>query len=85
MLTDPDLGKYEPVPDMMVPVFKAIAEPRPGGPSATLLPAELKEARRVAGLDPNEASARTTKHQDARKAGRQSASRGRPGQTVERD
>ncbi|MEV6265940.1 Fic family protein [Kribbella sp. NPDC051936] len=85
MLTDPDLGKYEPVPDMMVPVFKAIAEPRPGGPSATLLPADLKEARRVAGLDPNGASARTTKQQDAGKAGRQSASRGRPGRTVERD
>jgi cell filamentation protein len=84
MLTDPDLGKYEPVPDMMVPVFKHIAEPRPGGPTRTMISSELKEARRVAGLDPTEAAARTTKSQGAAGIQRRSTTRGRSGQSTER-
>lgn len=83
MLTDPDLGKYEPVPDMMVPVFGAIAEERPGGPVRTMIPAELKEARRVAGLDPSEAPAQNAPRQDTTRARRGSA-RGREGQSTER-
>ncbi len=31
MLSGPDLGRYEPVPDSLVPVFRAIAVPRTSG------------------------------------------------------
>ncbi|WP_410786920.1 Fic/DOC family protein [Kribbella sp. C-35] len=83
MLTDPDLGKYEPVPEMMVPVFKHVAEPRPGGPARTMISSELKEARRVAGLDPSEAPTRTTQAGSTTAARRGSSSRGRSGQSPE--
>ncbi|WP_229116859.1 Fic/DOC family protein [Actinomyces bovis] len=32
-LSGPDLGRYEPVPDSLVPVFRAITQPRIGGPA----------------------------------------------------
>ncbi|NIK55374.1 Fic/DOC family protein [Kribbella shirazensis] len=84
MLTAPDLGKYEPVPEALEPVFKAIAEPRPGGPTRTMIPAELKEARRVAGLDPRETPARTTQSRSTGETTRRGTSRSRPGQSTER-
>ncbi|WP_327638987.1 Fic family protein [Kribbella sp. NBC_00482] len=83
MLTDPDLGKYEPMPEMMVPVFKHIAEERPGGPTQTMLSPELKEARRVAGLDPSEAPTQTTQAGSSTAARRGSSARGRSGQSPE--
>ncbi|MGW7681466.1 Fic/DOC family protein [Kribbella sp. NPDC054772] len=79
MLTDPDLGQYKPVPDEMVPVFRFIAEPRPGGPTRTLVPDELKEVRRVAGIDPVEASFRTTQSKGTAGSTRPGSSRKRPG------
>lgn len=85
MLTDPDLGQYKPVPDMMVPVFKAIAEPRPGGPTKTLVPIELREARRVAGLDTGGAQRRTTKSTGATGNRRTGTSRSRSSKSAERD
>ncbi|MDO4900968.1 Fic family protein [Actinomyces sp.] len=33
MLSGPDLGRYKPVPDSLVPVFRVIAQPRATGPS----------------------------------------------------
>ncbi|WP_199176320.1 Fic family protein [Actinomyces qiguomingii] len=33
MLSGPDLGRYEPVPDSLVPIFRVIAQPRATGPS----------------------------------------------------
>ena len=35
MLSGPDLGTYEPVPDSLIPIFRQIAQPRTGGPRAT--------------------------------------------------
>ena len=35
MLSGPDLGTYEPVPDSLIPIFHHIAQPRTGGPRAT--------------------------------------------------
>ena len=35
MLSGPDLGTYEPVPDSLIPIFRHIAQPRTGGPRAT--------------------------------------------------
>ena len=35
MLSGPDLGTYEPVPDSLIPIFRHIAQPRTGGPRTT--------------------------------------------------
>ncbi|MGZ0149745.1 Fic/DOC family protein [Kribbella sp. WER1] len=80
MLSGPDLGQYEPWPEELEPVFEAIAEPRPGGPTRSLVPAELREARRVAGLDAG--PARGTRATTG--STRRTTSRGRPGQSPER-
>lgn len=35
MLSGPDIGTYEPVPDSLIPIFRHIAQPRTGGPRTT--------------------------------------------------
>lgn len=47
MLSGPDLGSYEPVPDTLRPVFYQLAQPAPEGPVATVQSAQERAAETV--------------------------------------
>ncbi|MDX2969072.1 Fic family protein [Kribbella solani] len=86
MLSGPDIGQYEPVPEMMQPVFEVLAKERPDGPARTMLSPELQKARQAAGLDPGEVAGRNANPQSSTGAGtdKPKTSRGRGTQSPER-
>ncbi|RAX21790.1 cell filamentation protein Fic [Actinomyces sp. Z5] len=79
MLSGPDLGRYEPVPDSLVPVFRVIAQPRatgPSNPSADMGRSAVRASYPQVTTEVTRRSSGATQQRLSRRPGRGQGSRG---------